>query len=117
MFHVLVLLTVFEGIGASIDSRFIATWNNFTLDPQLTHATYGITILDNASGNIIFSHNQDIGLSPASTMKTVTGAAAFHYLGADYRYTTTLQYSGSINATGFLDGYIYFVGTSFALDR
>ena len=43
-------------------------------------------------------------------MKTVTGAAAFHYLGEDYRYTTSLQYSGSINASGFLDGYIYVVG-------
>jgi D-alanyl-D-alanine carboxypeptidase len=43
-------------------------------------------------------------------MKTVTGAAAFHYLGADYRYKTWLQYSGNINAFGILNGYIYIVG-------
>jgi D-alanyl-D-alanine carboxypeptidase/D-alanyl-D-alanine-endopeptidase (penicillin-binding protein 4) len=43
-------------------------------------------------------------------MKTVTGAAAFHYLGADYRYRTLLQYSGTIDASGILDGYIYIVG-------
>jgi D-alanyl-D-alanine carboxypeptidase/D-alanyl-D-alanine-endopeptidase (penicillin-binding protein 4) len=43
-------------------------------------------------------------------MKTVTGAAAFHYLGADYRYKTLLQYSGTIDAQGVLDGNIYIVG-------
>jgi D-alanyl-D-alanine carboxypeptidase len=43
-------------------------------------------------------------------MKTVTGAAAFHYLGVDYRYKTLLQYSGNINGFGFLNGYIYIVG-------
>jgi D-alanyl-D-alanine carboxypeptidase/D-alanyl-D-alanine-endopeptidase (penicillin-binding protein 4) len=43
-------------------------------------------------------------------MKTVTGAAAFHYLGTDYRYKTLLQYSGVVNAFGILNGYIYIVG-------
>jgi hypothetical protein len=43
-------------------------------------------------------------------MKTVTGSAAFHYLGTDYQYKTLLQYSGTINASGFLDGYIYILG-------
>ena len=43
-------------------------------------------------------------------MKTVTGAAAFHYLGPDYRYKTLLQYSGTIDPQGKLDGYVYIVG-------
>lgn len=69
-----------------------------------------MTILDNSTGNIIFSFNKDVGLAPASTMKTVTGAAAFHYLGPTYRYKTLLQYSGNIDPQGKLDGYIYIVG-------
>ena len=85
-------------------------WNNFTRDSQLSHATFSITILDNVTGDIDFAFNEDVGLSPASTMKTVTGAAAFHYLGTDYRYKTLLQYSGSILPDGLLDGYIYIVG-------
>jgi D-alanyl-D-alanine carboxypeptidase len=43
-------------------------------------------------------------------MKTVTGSAAFHYLGTDYQYKTLLQYSGTINGSGILDGYIYIMG-------
>ncbi len=90
--------------------NFSIAWTNFTKDPQLSHATYSITILDNSTGNIIFSFNKDVGLAPASTLKTVTGSAAFHYLGTDYRYKTLLQYSGTINPFGVLDGYIYIVG-------
>ncbi|CAF0827263.1 unnamed protein product [Adineta ricciae] len=93
------------------NARFTAAWDNFTKDPQLLHAAYSITIFDNSTGNITFSFNKDLGLSPASTMKTVTGAAALHYLGTDYRYKTMLQYSGNINSFGILNGYIYIVGS------
>ncbi len=92
------------------DTNFSIAWKNFTQDPQLSHATYSLTILDNSTGTIIFSFNKDVGLAPASTLKTVTGSAALHYLGTDYRYKTLLQYSGTINASGVLDGYIYIIG-------
>lgn len=71
-----------------------------------------MTILDSRTGSILFEHGKDVGLIPASTMKTITAAAALHYLGGDYIYQTVLQYSGQIDTnTGFLDGYIYIVGT------
>jgi len=79
-------------------------------DSQLSHATYSMTLLDNTTGEPIFTFNKDVGLAPASTMKTVTAAAGFHYLGPDYKYKTLLQYSGTISALGVLDGYIYIVG-------
>jgi D-alanyl-D-alanine carboxypeptidase/D-alanyl-D-alanine-endopeptidase (penicillin-binding protein 4) len=70
-----------------------------------------MTILDGQTGSILFEHAKDIGLPPASSMKTITAAAALHYLGPDYTYETLLQYSGEIDkTTGFLDGYIYIVG-------
>ena len=96
-------------------AKFSPAWTNFTRDPQLSHATYSITILDNSTGNTLFAFNENVGLSPASTMKTVTGAAAFHYLGADYRYRTLLQYSGAILMDGLLDGHIYINGNSGSL--
>jgi D-alanyl-D-alanine carboxypeptidase len=94
---------------------FASAWTTFINDDQLAHATYSITVLNETDGRLIFGHNTNVGLSPASTMKTVTGAAAFHYLGENYRYRTLLQYSGAINASGFLDGFIYLVGKTFAL--
>ncbi|CAF0816974.1 unnamed protein product [Rotaria sordida] len=93
------------------NTNFSTVWTNFTQDLQLSHATYSITILDNSTGNIIFSFNKDVGLAPASTLKTVTGAAALHYLSKDYRYKTLLEYSGNINPFGILNGYIYIVGS------
>jgi D-alanyl-D-alanine carboxypeptidase/D-alanyl-D-alanine-endopeptidase (penicillin-binding protein 4) len=70
-----------------------------------------MTILDAATGSILFEHAKDVGLPPASSLKTITAAAALHYLGQDFTYETILQYSGKIDSTtGFLDGYIYIVG-------
>jgi len=67
--------------------------------------------LDSRTNSILFEYNKDVGLLPASTLKTITAAAALHYLGPDYTYETLLQYSGNIDTTtGFLDGYIYIVG-------
>ncbi|CAF1017617.1 unnamed protein product [Adineta steineri] len=91
-------------------NNFSTAWANFTNDSQLSHATYSMTILDNKTGNIVFASNKDVGLAPASTLKTITGAAALHYLGSDYRYETLLQYSGILDDYGTLDGYIYIVG-------
>lgn len=50
-------------------------------------------------------------------MKIVTGSAAFHYLGTEYRYKTLLQYSGAINRFGILDGYIYIVGELYCFSK
>ena len=70
-----------------------------------------MTILDSRTGSILFDYAKDIGLLPASSMKTITAAAALHYLGSNFTYQTLLQYSGEIDrSTGFLDGYIYIVG-------
>ena len=70
-----------------------------------------MTILDGRTGSILFEHAKDVGLPPASSLKTITAAAALHYLGPDFSYDTLLQYSGEIDkVTGFLDGYIYITG-------
>ncbi|CAF0937858.1 unnamed protein product [Didymodactylos carnosus] len=53
--------------------------------------------------------NEDFGLSPASTLKTITAAVALHYLGKDFIYMTLLQHSGDLHDDGFLDRYIYIV--------
>lgn len=67
--------------------------------------------MDSQTGLILFEHEKDVGLPPASSLKTITAAASLHYLSPDYTYETLLQYSGEINTTtGFLDGYIYIVG-------
>jgi D-alanyl-D-alanine carboxypeptidase/D-alanyl-D-alanine-endopeptidase (penicillin-binding protein 4) len=91
-------------------NNFTDAWANFTRDSQLSHATYSITILDNSTGSEMFLWNKEVGVAPASTLKTVTSAAALHYLGPNYQYETLLQYSGILNDHGVLDSYIHIVG-------
>ncbi|CAF3461320.1 unnamed protein product [Rotaria socialis] len=92
--------------------NFSNAWQKFIQDPHVAHAVYSMTILDGRTGSILFEHAKDVGLPPASSLKTITAAAALHYLGANYTYETLLQYSGKIDTvTGFLDGYIYIVGS------
>jgi D-alanyl-D-alanine carboxypeptidase len=91
--------------------NFSDAWKQFIQDPHVGHASYSMTILDSQTGSILFEHDKDVGLPPASSHKTITAAAALHYLGPDYTYETILQYSGEIDTTtGFLDGYVYIVG-------
>ena len=70
----------------------------------------GITIRDYDSGEIVYSLNGDIPRSTASGLKLLTGAAALHILGKDYRFTTKMYYDGSIS-NNVLDGNIYIVGS------
>ena len=58
----------------------------------------------------MYSVNGNIPRSPASSLKLLTGAAALHTLGIDYRFTTNLYYDGTI-ANGVLNGNIYVQGS------
>ncbi len=80
-------------------------------DPQAKYSLASLCVLDAETGNIIYAKNENIGLATASTLKTIVAATAFHILGKDYRYKTTLSYTGSINAEGVLDGDIVIQGS------
>jgi D-alanyl-D-alanine carboxypeptidase/D-alanyl-D-alanine-endopeptidase (penicillin-binding protein 4) len=45
-------------------------------------------IITDPDNRILFSHNADALLIPASTLKILTALTAFHYLGEDYRFRT-----------------------------
>ena len=45
-------------------------------------------IVADPNGDILFRHNPDKALIPASTLKLLTALTAFHYLGIDYRFRT-----------------------------
>ena len=45
-------------------------------------------VVSGPDNRILFSHNADILLIPASTLKILTALTAFHYLGESYRFRT-----------------------------
>lgn len=60
-------------------------------------------------GDTLAALNCDQRLLPASTLKLVTTGLALHRLGADFRYTTRLGYSGTVK-DGVLEGDLYIIG-------
>ena len=58
-------------------------------------SSVGIYVKDLASGKVIVDHNSTLALTPASVTKALTSATALSMLGPDFRFTTTIGYSGS----------------------
>lgn len=84
-------------------------YSNLVNDPQAKYAITSLCILDAQTGKVVFANNENIGLATASTLKTITSATAFSVLGKDFKYQTTLAYSGKI-VDGTLQGDLIIVG-------
>ena len=75
----------------------------------LKGSTWGIYAKD-ASGKVLASHNSGTRLMPASNRKLITTGVALHALGPDFRFRTSLGYTGVLQADGTLDGDVYIIG-------
>ena len=75
-------------------------------------ATANITLLvqDLESGEVIDAYREKNVAPPASVMKLLPTATALETLGADYRFSTYIEYSGTIS-NGVLHGDLYVRGT------
>jgi len=76
------------------------------IDPT---ATYAILVQD-TTGDTIMSYNADKLLIPASTLKLVTAATAWKFLGPEYRIPTYIGYDGFTN-NNILFGNLVVTGT------
>lgn len=60
-------------------------------------------------GDVLYAHNSEAPLVPASTMKILTAEAALIYLGPDYRFSTRLYTNAKGVKNGVLQGNLYVV--------
>lgn len=79
-------------------------------DPALARGTWGIAVRSLDRHDSLYELNARKLLMPASTLKIATLAAAADRLGWDYTYTTTLSYTGEIEA-GVLKGNLDVTGS------
>ncbi|WP_406823730.1 D-alanyl-D-alanine carboxypeptidase/D-alanyl-D-alanine-endopeptidase [Pedobacter sp. KACC 23697] len=86
-------------------------FNNLLNDEQAKHATVSLCVLDANTGKMLYAKNEQVGLATASTLKTITAATAFSILGKDFRYQTTLAYTGTITTDGILKGNLMIMGS------
>lgn len=91
------LLALSLSLGACATSpqdRWGATLDQVLADPALEGATVSLTVRDADSGALLYQHNPESRLIPASSLKLLTTAAAMDVLGADYRFATEVLGSG-----------------------
>ncbi len=79
--------------------------------PEFKNADFGFLAKDIKTGEVIASYHSDKSFMPASTQKLFTTATALEVLGPDFKFSTSLQYSGKIDtASGILHGNIIIKG-------
>lgn len=79
-------------------------------DPALKNGQVGFYLASSKDGKPVASLNPDLSLTPASSLKLLTTAAAYSILGPDYRFETYIEYDGTIDEKGTLHGNLYIRG-------
>ncbi|MDT3404587.1 D-alanyl-D-alanine carboxypeptidase/D-alanyl-D-alanine endopeptidase [Mucilaginibacter terrae] len=97
-------------INAGLPQKLQAAVNRLQLDSQCSYASISLTVLDAETGAPVFTYHPDMGLAPASTLKTVTSITAYNLLGADFKFQTRFGYTGTIDANGVLNGDVIIKG-------
>ena len=108
---VLSLWLVFPAGAQSLAQRIATAFRTFETHESLTNGTASLTVINANTGEVVFAENEQLGMAPASTLKTVTAAAAYYTLGADHTFETMLYYVGQIDASGTLKGDLVIQGS------
>lgn len=80
-------------------------------DKALAGATVGVVVIDTQSREVLYRHEADAAINPASNIKLVTTAAALSLLGPEHRYLTRLFTDRGARKAGVIDGDLYLRGT------
>ncbi len=84
--------------------------NSLIGESSMKHASLSVCVYDMQNKKEVYSYNSQQSMIPASLTKLFTTAAGFDQLGSDFRFKTTLCYSGNIDNGGTLHGDIYIIG-------
>jgi len=81
-------------------------------DQGLAPGFFAFHALTTDSGNVMGSHNSELAVIPASTMKIITTSAALGILGENFRYSTNISYTGKFDSlSGVLQGDVFIEGS------
>jgi D-alanyl-D-alanine carboxypeptidase/D-alanyl-D-alanine-endopeptidase (penicillin-binding protein 4) len=76
----------------------------------LKNASMGIYAENMTTGKVVFNHNADVSLVPASVFKILPTSIALELFGPEHKFKTELAYSGNIASDGTLNGDLYIIG-------
>ena len=83
--------------------------NELNTRAPLKGSVWGVLAKD-ASGKVLVEYNSGTQMLPASNMKLITTGTALLDLGPDYRFQTSIGYTGEIGGDGTLKGDLYIIG-------
>ena len=83
---------------------------NFVSQPKYVAAMWGIKVISLDSGHVLFEHNAQKLLSPASNTKLFTAALALERLGPDARFKTSLYAKTRPDTAGNLESDLIIYG-------
>ncbi|MCH7495884.1 MAG: D-alanyl-D-alanine carboxypeptidase/D-alanyl-D-alanine-endopeptidase, partial [Candidatus Marinimicrobia bacterium] len=112
----LVFLTLFfscaaSGVRNDIPlNRLKAEIDHLIADPAFASATWGVYIESPDTREVLYSHNENKLLIPASNMKLFTTATALVRFGPNFTYKTKLYYDGAVT-NGILNGNLIIRGS------
>lgn len=95
--------------AASSYTSLRSSVNSILTDSRIKNATKAITIRKASTGEILYQYYGDKGITPASSLKLLTAAAALETLGENYRFNTALFTDGKVSK-GTLYGNLYLRG-------
>ncbi|MBE8719929.1 D-alanyl-D-alanine carboxypeptidase/D-alanyl-D-alanine endopeptidase [Sphingobacterium pedocola] len=107
----LFVIPVFTKAQQTITSKLTTGFQQFTDQSNLKNGIASLYVVDAKNGNVVFEKNSQIGLPTASTLKVITSITVLDILGPEYRYQTTLYYTGEIDSLGVLQGDIVIQGS------
>lgn len=90
--------------------RISETMAAVTSDKNCRHASISMSVYNLTKDKLEYAYDADRFLIPASVMKVFSTAAGFEQLGKDFRFKTSVAYSGNISENGTLNGDIYIIG-------
>ena len=75
----------------TLQSQVAHFWSDTRLSKNVS-----ALVVDASTGAVLLDRNSDVGMTPASTIKLVTAAAAIEELGATTRFTTKVTRAGNV---------------------
>lgn len=105
----LFLSLLLSGCVNGLATSSSASIDQLMSDPALDGATVSLMVRDARSGSTLYQHNANNRLTPASSIKLLTTAAAMDILGPHYRFSTQLLSTGSAQHSRLM-GNLYLKG-------
>jgi PBP4 family serine-type D-alanyl-D-alanine carboxypeptidase len=79
--------------------------------PRLRHSIVAAEVYDLDAHRVLYAHNEQILMVPASTTKLLTEGTSLALLGPDFRYKTPVYRTGPVDSAGVLHGDLVLVAS------